>query len=114
MERNLSKKDKAALRQLIEKGVQAEYTHALEEVETILKHWRGEATDNREAYQTMYRSIHENNKFIARRYDHIGGSSYVPTVVSIYRDKQITEDDLSILSEDLREYIKRIGSFLDK
>lgn len=113
MEQNLSKKDKATLRALIEKGVQAEYTHALAEVETVLKQWRDGALDNRDAYQAMYRSIQENNKFIARRYDYVTGSRYVLTVAGIYRDKQITDDDLSGLSEEVRARIQRMGSFDD-
>lgn len=112
MERNLSKKDKAALRELIEKGVQAEFTNALEEVEQLLKQWRTGALDNRAAYHKLYDSVIKNDKFIAQRYDYMRGSRYVPTVVGIYRDKQITEDDLSILSEDLREYIKRVASII--
>src|SRR5258705_2867454 len=105
MERNLSKKDKAVLRQLIEKGVQAEFKKALTDAAAIIQKWQKDDLQNREAYHELFSTVQENNKFIARRYDAISGSHYVDTVIGIYRDKQISEEDLSQLSDDVREYI---------
>ena len=114
MERNLSKKEKAVLRQLIEKGVQAEYKNALEDAAAIIQKWQNNELTGREAYQELFKSIKENDKFIARRYDHVTGSHYVSTVVGIYRDKQISDEDLSELTDDLREYIKRIAAIFEE
>ena len=110
MERNLSKKEKAVLRQLIEKGVQAEFKKALDDAAVIIQKWQNNELTEREAYHKLFKSIHDKDKFIARRYDNVTGSHYVETVVAIYRDKQISDDDLSELSDDLREHIKRIAA----
>ncbi len=104
----LSKKDKAALRALIEKGVQAGYSAALTDIATTILQWQQQQLSNRDAYQLLYKKLQEHNTFIARRYDHISGSHYVTVVTAIYRDKQITDDDLLSLSEEVREYVKRI------
>lgn len=98
------------MRQLIEKGVQAEYTFALKEVANIIDQWRQGKMDNRNAYGDMFASIKKNDKFIAMRYDGITGGRYVDAVCAIYRDKHINEEDLKELREDLREYIMRKGS----
>lgn len=105
MNTNLSKKEKAIMRQLIEKGVQAEFAHALQEAANIISQWKQSEKTNREAYYELYGSIKQNDKFIAMRYDGMTGSRYLSTVIGIYRDKQLNEEDLKELHEDLREYI---------
>ncbi len=105
MKTELSKKEKAIMRQLIEKGVQAEFTIALQEAANIIEQWKQNQKSTREAYHELYSSLLQNNKFIARRYDGISGSRYLSTVIAICGDKQINEEDLKELREDLREYI---------
>lgn len=73
MYEQLSKKDKAALRALIGKGVEAEKTNALNEIDSILAKWKGRSLTTEEAYATMYGIVRDNDKFIARRYDDIRG-----------------------------------------
>lgn len=114
MERNLSKKDKAVLRQLIEKGVQTEFKKALDDAAAIIQKWQKNELAGKEAYHELFKSIRENDKFIARRYDHVTGSHYVDTVLAIYRDKQISDEDLSALSDDLIEHIKKIAAMFEE
>lgn len=106
MKTELSKKEKAIMRELIEKGVQAEFTIALQEAANIIEQWKQNKKTTREAYHELYSSLQQNNKFIARRYDGISGSRYLPTVIAIFGDKQINEEDLKELREDLREYFE--------
>jgi hypothetical protein len=108
MQDKLSKKDKAELRHLIEKGVQAEFTKALEETAATIQQWKQGTSSNREAYHALYTGIQQHNDFISRRYVGITGSRYVPTVAAIYRDKQLTEEDLMALSDEVKEYIKKV------
>ena len=42
---------------------------------------------------------------MARRYDGIGGSRYLSTVLGLYCDGVITDDDIAILSDDVRKYL---------
>ena len=106
----LSKKDKAVLRQLIDKGVQAEFENALNEAASIIQQWQQNTSSNKEAYHALFTSLQQNNDFIALRYDGITGSRYVPTVVDIYSAKQVDENDLMNLSAEVREYIKRVAA----
>jgi hypothetical protein len=112
MKETLSKKEKAALRELIDKGLQASYTNALEEAAAIIQHWHQGNSSNREAYSALFECVRDNDKFIARRYDNMRGSRYVITVIGIYQDKQISDEDLLLLPEELREYIKGVGNSL--
>jgi hypothetical protein len=105
MNTGLSKKEKAIMRQLIEKGVQAEFAHALQQTADITEQWKQGKKTNREAYYELFQSIKQNDKFIAMRYDGITGSRYLNTVIAVYHDKHICEEDLMELRVDLREYI---------
>ena len=111
MKLELSKKEKAIMRQLINKGVQAEFANALRQAEDIIFAWKSGDKPNSDAYHELYESLQQNNKFIAMRYDGMSGSRYLPTVIGIYRDKQIKDEDLKDLSDDLKEHIKQTASY---
>jgi hypothetical protein len=112
MKNELSKREKAIMRQLIDKGLEADFAQALKEAENIIDQWRLTQKTNREAFHELLDGLKTYRKFLAQRYDGITGSGYLPTAITIYRDKLITEDDLQELREDLREHIIRLGSIV--
>lgn len=75
----LSKKDKRIARELIEKGLQAEFRHGLLEMDPIIQQWKNKQSENREAYHNLYKALTDFDKHIAIRYDRITGSRYVYT-----------------------------------
>jgi hypothetical protein len=105
----LSKADKKAAREIIEKGLQNEFANGLNKFQTILNNWKENKIDNREAYQTLYRSVKNYDKHIARRYDNMKGSTYLLIIAGQLIDEAITVDDLNALSEEAQQHVLKIA-----
>ena len=101
----LTKREKKIAREIIEKGVQAEFKAGLEKAKQVIGDWEQGKLDNREAYHKMFKNIKEQDKKISRRYDGIGGSDYLLTVATILYDEQITEEDIEDFSEEAKRTI---------
>ncbi|MFA9391357.1 MAG: hypothetical protein ACERKD_16230 [Prolixibacteraceae bacterium] len=105
----LSKKDKKAAREIIEKGLQQEFGNGLTEFLAILNKWKENETDNRETYHHIYKSISSFDKHIARRYDGITGSKYLFIIAGQLNEKVISENDLELFSDDVKNAVKLIA-----
>jgi len=101
----LSKADKKASREIIEKGLQQEYINGLNKFQKILTNWKENKIDNREAYQTLYQKVKSYDKHIARRYDNVKGSTYLIIIAGQLVDEVITNDDINSLSEEARKHV---------
>jgi hypothetical protein len=110
----LSKSDKKAARIIIEKGIMKEFANGLGEFSNILKDWEDKKSDNRETYHTLYGSIKNFDKHIARLYDNMTGSKYLFIIIAQLRNGVIDDSDLADLSEEIRGKIKTILSFDNK
>lgn len=110
----LSKSDKKAARILIEKGIIKEFDNGLQEFHKILNDWENKKSDNRETYHTLYGSIKNFDKHIARLYDNMTGSKYLIVIIAQLREGVIEDSDLSGLSEDARKKIRTVLSFDNK
>lgn len=102
----LTKKDKKAARETIEKGLQREYINGLKSFEKIIYDWKSETLDNRTAYLKLYKRVVSFDKHIGRRYDYVTGSKYIFTVASQLADGVITENDLNDFSPEAKAAIK--------
>ena len=103
----LSKQDKKAARELIEKGLQREIENELRKVNHILENWKCKEKNNKETYYQLYKHIANFDKHIAHRYDGITGSRYLLTIISQLHDNVIHVDDLVDFSEEVRLYLTR-------
>jgi len=101
----LTKREKKIAREIIEKGLQIEYTNALNDAETVIQNWKNKETDNRAAYLLLYKAIEKNDKHIARRYDGMRGSSYIFIIAAQLADKIISKDDLKEFREETQNSI---------
>ncbi len=108
----LSKSNKKAARELIEKALQKDFEKALSESESLLQNWRQEKQNNRDTYYTLYKHIDKFDKYIAQRYDDVRGSTYLPTVIGLLMDKVIDASELSCFSEDVQIYIVKVAKSL--
>ena len=108
---DLSKKDKKAAREIIEKGLQKEMAQGLDDFYIILNSWREKKSDNLDAYHQLYKKITKFDTHISRRYDYVTGSRYLLTVSALLYDDVISECDLSCFSEEVREYLIKIKNF---
>lgn len=101
----LTKPQKKAAREIIDKGLQRDYQKGLERIENILGKWRSGKMDNQEAYLAMYKAVNNQDKYLARRYDNITGSRYLLTIYGLFVDKVISEEELNPLGEEVKKEI---------
>jgi hypothetical protein len=109
----LSKADKKAAREIIEKGLQQEFADGLNKAYSILGNWKTNRKNNRETYHALYAHIRDFDKQIARRYDNMTGSKYLFIIAGQIIDEAVDESDLINLSPEACNFINRIVS-LDK
>ena len=103
----LSKREKKLTREIIEAGLQKEFTKALLDADKILNDWKIKGLDNRNAYHNLYKHIIDFDKHIARRYDGMTGSRYLLVLIAQLQDGLISESDLENFSEEVKNIIKR-------
>jgi predicted transcriptional regulator len=101
----LSKRDKRIARELIEKGLQKEFQQGLQQLDAILQKWKNEQQDNKDVYHQLYKSVHDFDKHIARRYDNMKGSTYLLILVAQLIDGLISEEDLAEMDPGVRNSI---------
>jgi hypothetical protein len=105
----LSKSDKKAAREIIEKGLQQEFAKGLFDADTILDGWKNKRTNNQDTYYKLYKQIIDFDKHIARRYDRMSGSTYLFIIAGQLADELITETDLNGLSGETKATVKMIA-----
>ena len=105
----LSKKDKKAAREIIERGLQNEDANGLNQFLTILQDWENNNLSNRDAYHEIYKRVVDYDKYIARRYDQMSGSKYLFIVAGQLIDEAISAEDLESLSDEAKQAVKRIA-----
>ncbi|MCU0443529.1 MAG: hypothetical protein MUE85_01330 [Microscillaceae bacterium] len=99
----LGKSGKKIAREIIEKGLQAEFANGLEMALQVLKDWQAGKMPNREAYHTLYKSIIGFDKHIAQRYDRMSGSDYFWLIEAQLIDGLIQEADLQGFAPEVRQ-----------
>lgn len=100
---DLSKADKKVAREVIEKGLQIEFTNALHEADAVLQKWKKHDLGNPEAYHLLFKTIKNFDKHIAARYDDMRGSRYFITVVDLLIDGIIADEDIKGFSPQVIE-----------
>jgi hypothetical protein len=103
----LTKKEKKAARDIIEKGLRREMEANLRELDTILTRWKESGSDVKETYYNVYKTLTGFDKHIARRYDNMRGSSYLLVIIGQYRDGVVTDEDLNDLLPETQGVVKR-------
>jgi hypothetical protein len=106
----LSKADKRAALEIIEKGLQVEFAQGLNKSFQILEDWKAKKKCNKDAYQELYGHIRDYDKHIARRYDNMTGSKYLFIIAGQIIDEAVDESEIQKLSPDAREFVNRILS----
>lgn len=107
----LQKRDKKIAREIIEKGLQKEFTNGLNAFDETLQQWKNHQLNNRDAYHALYGKVVDFDKHIARRYDNVTGSQYVMTVAAQFIDGVIDKEDLDPFSEEVQQYIQRMADW---
>ena len=103
----LPKKDKKIARQLMDKGLLIEFEQGLNRFAAILDEWKATGGDVKETYYKIFSAVKDFDKHIARRYDGIGGSRYLQTVIyqlvdDLYDISEIDEFSPQVKADTLR------------
>ena len=106
----LSKADKKAAREIIEKGLQQEFANGLDRSYQILADWKAGNKGTRDTYHALYGHIRDYDKHIARRYDNMSGSKYL----FIIAGQIIDEAALSLIALNARGSFRDAESLLDQ
>jgi hypothetical protein len=106
----LSAKDKKTSREIIETGLQKEYSKGLSDADSILSQWKAKTLNNREAYHSLFRQISVFDKHLARRYDGMTGSTYLFLIAGQLLDGIISENDLNQFSPEVKKAILLIAN----
>jgi len=72
-----------------------------------LQDWHaGKFASNKEAYHQLFKAVDEKDTAIARRYDGLSGSRWLITVVELFREGYILDDDIKDFSDETKAFIK--------
>ena len=109
---DLPKRDKKIARQLMDKGLMTEFKQGLDSFDAILQEWKTKGGgDVRETYYKIFTAVKEFDKHIARRYDGIGGSRYLETVVAQLADDLYDISEIDGFSPEVKEDTLRYVKF---
>jgi hypothetical protein len=100
---DLPKKDKKIARQLMDKGILSEFEQGLKRFDAILQDWKAGNSETRDSYHKLFTAVREFDKHIARRYDGIGGSRYLETVIIQLIDGLYDISEIDEFSPDAKE-----------
>jgi hypothetical protein len=112
MNYEFSKPEKKIVRQVIETGLQRDFASCILDIDQIIQQWKSKKLDNREAYHEIFGKVKANDKYIARMYDDLRGSTYMMVLQGLLANKTITEADLGGFSESTRNTILEIKRVL--
>lgn len=112
MNYEFTKSEKKIVRQVIETGLQRDYESSILDLDKIIQHWKSKEMTNREAYMELYSKVKENDKYIARMYNDMRGSTYMLIIQGLLSNKVISETDLSEFSDQTKRDILEIRKLL--
>jgi hypothetical protein len=113
MNYEFSKPEKKIVRQVIETGLQRDFESCILDIDQIIQQWKSKKMENRAAYHEIFGKVKANDKYIARMYDDLRGSTYMRVLQGLLANKTITEADLSGFSETTRKAILEIRRVLE-
>lgn len=98
----LPKNQKKHARALIERALQRECESFLNETKAWMNQPETEETPHKQ-YLKLFDRVYKFDKHIVRTYDNMSGSRYYLTVFRLFYDDVLTEEDLSLFSEEVRD-----------
>ena len=101
-----TKAEKKVLRMAIDKGLQKDFVTAITEMDAVRAKWKEQPWDAGGTYHAMFRTMRDNDKYIARRYDGMTGGRYLMTVCMLYNEDKVTDEDLAGLREETMQRVR--------
>ena len=109
----LNKEQKKIARRLIDIGLERECAVFNLRMKTLAGHHLNTrlAKPNHQRYLDIYKLTNEFDKHIADRYDGLTGSRYFMTVVNLYCDGVLKDEDIIEFDEDVFMQIRAIADW---
>lgn len=104
----LTKGQKKTARLLIDRALQRECETFLNKTREFSQQTMQNGQSPHENYLALYKIVYDFDKHVAQCYDNMSGSHYLPTIIDLYVASVLTDEDISLFDEELKEYIKRI------
>jgi len=98
----LSKPQKKIARTLIDSGLMKEYHNGIMMIDEIIREWKNNKLNNREAYLKIYKKLDRFDDHISNRYNNLSSSKYMFILAHQLSEGLITVDDLDELDEKFR------------
>jgi hypothetical protein len=105
MNPQFSKSQKNIARKVIETGLQRDIESSNRDIEKILQRLNSGVLIHQEAYHEIFGTVKRNDKYIARIYDNMKGSTYILIIRNLLTNKVLAEEDLQEFSEETRNDI---------
>lgn len=121
----LSKFDKRLCRELINTGLERECRHFVEQIQEIAtepvppeqakepySEINGMSCERvwHKRYIKLFTATDKFNSHVAHRYDNVTASRYLECIVGLYIDNWLTDEEIARLSEEPRNYVKKLVS----
>jgi hypothetical protein len=119
---NLTKADKRCCRELIHIGLERECEKFVKEIQELAnrpipeeelnepyREENGKSVEGpwHKRYIDVFKKTDEYDNHVAKRYDGITGGHYLDAVLGLYLDGILSDDDIALLSDDIRDFITR-------
>lgn len=69
--------------------------------------------DSHENYLELYKKVATFGRHLAWRYDRLGGSKYFITVVGLYCDHVLSDEDINLFDEERQADIRKYKAVLE-
>lgn len=104
---DLPKSQKKIARILIDKALRRECDSFLEKVKAFMRSVPENGKDSHENYLELYKKVDKFDRHLAWRYEKLGGSKYFITVVGLYCDNILSDEDISLFDEERQRDIRK-------
>lgn len=104
---DLPKSQKKIARMLINKALRRECDSFLEKVGAFMQSVPENGKDSHENYLELYKKVDNFDRHVAWRYDGLTGSKYFATVVGLYCENVLSDEDISLFDEERQRYIRK-------
>lgn len=95
----------------MDKGLLIEFEQGLKRFDAILQEWKAGNIETKETYYQIFSAVKDFDKHIARRYDGIGGSRYLETVIAQLADDLYDISEVDGFSPDVKADTLRFVNF---
>lgn len=103
----LPKGQKKIARMLIDKALLRECESFLQKVENFMQSVPVNGKNPHENYLELFQEVDKFDYHVARRYDNLGGSKYFYTVIGLYCDGVLSDEDISLFDEERQASIRK-------